>query len=792
MNVILRKCIVVVVILLVAFANVPSSVSAQPLAQEGRAYLDPTLAAISEEDVSVIVTGRGRDTAKQAVASAGGQVTSDLWLIDAVGATIPSNALRDLSANPGVMSIVKNSGISVNGKKPNWDAIVSDQAWPFSADVGADQLHTAGVTGQGIGVAVVDSGVFYDQDVRKAMDYLQSPSIFLGEADFVGAGLCNGAGEQLPDHCFYDETSSTDLYGHGSHVAGIINNPLHAYQSDITMGVAPAANILSVRILDENGVGTYEDAIEGIQYVVQHKDDYDIRVMNLSLSAEATVPYFVDPLDRAVEQAWASGIVVVAAAGNSGPNAESITVPGNDPYVITVGAVDSGRTAGDFSDDTLPGWTANGPTGDGFIKPDVLAPGKDAVSFMHNADFSYIKSSTSPSAKLTQLHPDYSTSSSFFRMSGTSMATAITSGVVALMLQVHPELTPDQVKFRLMQSTRVAVSSAGEPVYGPFQQGMGRVWAPDAVLASFPTDGVANVGMDIQSDLAHGFSSDADLAFHYQGPVRKALSDDGSAYLYYLVDSNGQTIGLGSTLASDGGWLDWTTLSNGIATWSGSQIDLNTINWAGGIATWSGGIGTWSGGIGTWSGGIATWSGGIATWSGGIATWSGGIATWSGSVDIATAGVGATTWVGDDWGVVLNSDSTSTTATVSTTDSTQLLATTSTSSTVAAPTNSLHLSALTGTGFKSGKKWQAQVTVGVADSGQSPVANATIVGSWTGKYSGSASCVTDSSGQCNISTSLLSGKIRQVTFAVDSVTHPDYVYQPEQDLVSAQVTVNKP
>ena len=124
------------------------------------------------------------------------------------------------------------------------------------------------------------------------------------------------------------------------------------------MGIAPAAQILSVRVLDENGIGTYEDVIEGIQSVVAQKSWFNIRVLNVSLCAEATTPYFMDPLNRAVEQAWANGIVVVTSAGNRGPGAETITVPGNDPYVITVGALNTRRTLFNWSDDTLTRWSS--------------------------------------------------------------------------------------------------------------------------------------------------------------------------------------------------------------------------------------------------------------------------------------------------------------------------------------------------------------------------------------------------------------------------------------------------
>ena len=124
-------------------------------------------------------------------------------------------------------------------------------------------------------------------------------------------------------------------------------------------------------------------------------------------------------------------------------------------------------------------------------------------------------------------HPEYAVGPRFFRMSGTSMATAVTSGVVALMLQAHPEWTPDQVKFRLMQSARPALTDDGDLVYNVFQQGMGRIWAPDAIFGDLP-DGQANLGMDIQADLAHGYSTPEDMAYHYQGPVHRALSDDGA------------------------------------------------------------------------------------------------------------------------------------------------------------------------------------------------------------------------------------------------------------------------
>ncbi len=547
---------------------------------------------------------------------------------------------------------------------------------PYGIDVGADELHDIKwqrgqrIRGDGVTIAVLDSGIFFDSVVKHELGQ-HVKKLYLGQADFIDRICEKGekkrkhpgpVGEQHDGYCFEGPENSKDGFGHGTHVAGIIWSNFIDYNTDTYMGIAPDAHLLSVRVLGNDGYGTYADAIAGIQYVIENKDKLNIRVLNISMSADATVPYFVNPLNRAVEKAWAAGIVVVAAAGNSGPYAETITVPGNDPYVITVGAVDSLRTPGYWPGDNLPRWSATGPTADGFIKPDVLAPGSQIVSFMHNDT-----TDQSETAKLAEEHSHHSEDISLFRMSGTSMATAVTSGVVALMLQVHPELTPDQVKFRLAYSARPAITGDDVPLYNMLQQGMGRIWAPAAVLGDFPADGRANQGMDIEADLAHGYANDADLAFHYQGPVHKLLSDDGQTYLFYTQDSSGATYGLGAMRAEDMSWIDWPTLSSGIATWSGAYLggDLTWVGglsapaglatwsggvatWSGGVATWSGGLATWSGGIGTWSGGLATWSGGLATWSGGIGTWSGGLATWSGSIDTRSATVGATRWVEDD------------------------------------------------------------------------------------------------------------------------------------------------
>lgn len=516
---------------------------------------------------------------------------------------------------------------------------VWDLANPFTIDIGADMLHEFELPdgnknrGRDVTIAVLDSGVYFTDQVKAEMGTAVQ-KLFLGQADFVdheceivGKGKkAYVIGAQFQSHCFTNAYASKDSYGHGTHVAGAIWNNMTDYSTGVYLGVAPEANILSVRVLDDRGNGTYADAIAGIQYIVQHKNYFGIRVLNMSISASPTTPYFVDPLNRAVMEAWAAGITVVAAAGNVGPLAESVTVPGNNPYVITVGAVDSRRTPGYWAGDMLPRWSAAGPTFDGFLKPDVLAPGSQIVSFMHNDH-----QDNSNSARLVQEHPDYSINTSLYRMNGTSMATAVTSGVVALMLQAHPQLTPDQVKYRLMGSALPAVTEEGAPLYNILQQGMGRIWAPAAVLAPFPAGAAANQGMDIYWDLSNGYGSPEELAGHYQGPARKMLSDDGATWLYYAQSEGGQLYGLGMVDASTGVWLDAESIGERIPTWSGGTITLNSgMNWAGGISL-SAGMPLWSGGMPLWSGGMALWSGGMALWSGGMALWSGGMPLWSGN-----------------------------------------------------------------------------------------------------------------------------------------------------------------
>ncbi len=237
-----------------------------------------------------------------------------------------------------------------------------------------------------------------------------------------------------------------DPYGHGTHVTSIAASGAQAL-SGAYQGIAPQANIVAVRAFDGMGAGRYVDVIAGLNWIVANKAKYNIRVLNLSFGASPQSFYWDDPLNQAVMAAWKAGIVVVVAAGNEGPDAMTVNVPGNVPYVITVGALTDNNTPYNYADDRLASFSSTGPTFEGFVKPELVSPGGHIAASMSSSSYlSYIDPGSVDA--LRQL----------FTMSGTSQAAAVTSGVVALMLQDDPSLTPDTVKCRLLDTARPAVN----------------------------------------------------------------------------------------------------------------------------------------------------------------------------------------------------------------------------------------------------------------------------------------------------------------------------------------------
>lgn len=368
----------------------------------------------------------------------GGVVNVVFTLINGVAGTVQAGDVVALSNQSNVAYISLDRPLKASLDYTG-DAVNAPYAW------------NSGLTGTGIGIAVIDSGIYPHPDLTSASG--QSRIVY--RQSFIGGGVQN------------------DDYGHGTHVAGIVagNGSSSSMPGTLHLlkGIAPNANLLDLRVLDLNGASTDSIVIAAIQKAVQLKNQYNVRVINLSVGRPIYEGCNRDPLCQAVEAAWKSGIVVVTAAGNLGRNGyATITSPGNSPHAITVGCMKTLETY-PRSDDQIASYSSKGPTYvDLTVKPDVVAPGNLVVSLLAPG------STLAVEYPANVVPPSYYTTSStgpaeYFRLSGTSMATPVVSGAVALMLQENPNLSPDTIKARLMKTATKsfpAYSVATDPATG--------------------------------------------------------------------------------------------------------------------------------------------------------------------------------------------------------------------------------------------------------------------------------------------------------------------------------------
>jgi serine protease AprX len=529
---------------------------------------------------SYIVLGKDLHTVQNFIEDVGGSVTHSFSAIQGVSAELSPGQVLRLLRMEGIKSVTPNTSVTLANNAGNKHIPATD----YPDVVGADLVWNQGVSGSGVTVAVVDTGIARHQGVMNAPT---SPSQkrLIGWVDFVD-------GSPVP----------VDPHGHGTHIAGIVANSQVGSDGEWN-GVAPAVDLVGVRVLNEQGFGTYEQVIQGIQWVIDNRDTYNIRVMNLSLVSPALSPYFADPINLAAMRAWAEGIIVIAAAGNGGPKPMTVGVPANNPYIVTVGAFTDNFTPLDWGDDYLTPFSAAGPTLDGFVKPDLVAPGARMVS------------SVLPSSWISKENPGNNPSAQYFSMSGTSQAAAVVSGVAALILAHNPDLSPDQVKYRLMYTAFPWIDlETTNALYSVWQQGAGRINAPDAVFASI--EGTANQGMDIFADLAG--------EVHYEG---FSYFDEESGEFRLRGDFSDWTGGYGNWAGGYGNWAGgYGNWAGGYGNWAGGYG-----NWAGGYGNWAGGYGNWTGGYGNWAGGYGNWAGGYGNWAGGYGNWAGGYGNWAGS-----------------------------------------------------------------------------------------------------------------------------------------------------------------
>ena len=406
----------------------PAPLSAPGHADVPRPLLEQAAEATPDATVTVIVQlnrGTGRAAGRKLVKQAGGRITGELPIINGFAASMRAGDAEALKRRSGVRGVSLNAHVKPKALV-NFDPNKMFTAYNQSAR--SSNLWSY-ATGKGVGVAVIDTGI-------------------AGQLPGFRTSQTNAASRVVASVVTnpYAKTAN-DTYGHGTHVAGILaGNDGYRPSKDPLFGkyagAAPNANLISIKASDDKGNATVLDVIYGLQFAVDFKSTYNIRVVNLSLQSTDPQSYRTDPLDAAVEAAWFSGIVVVAAAGNNGTDADAVSyAPGNDPYVITVGAVDDNATK-DTRDDRITAWSSRGVTQDGFAKPDLYAPGARIVSQL------------APNSAFASMCPACIVNGSYIRAGGTSMSTPIVSGIVAGILEKRPTWTPDQVKGALINTTR--------------------------------------------------------------------------------------------------------------------------------------------------------------------------------------------------------------------------------------------------------------------------------------------------------------------------------------------------
>jgi serine protease AprX len=348
----------------------------------------------------IIVEFECMDEESEAFILSCGKIKSYLPMINSYVVEISAAHIDMLKQHKGVIDISENTALSAqmnNGRRT----------------IGADAAHRQGLSGKGVTIAFLDTGI------AKTEDFILPKNRIIAFKDFL-----NKHEEAYDDN------------GHGTHVAGISSGNGYLSNGKYS-GIAYDANIAAVKVLDAKGNGDSVLTLKGIQWVIDMKERLGIRIMNLSLGS--AVNKMCDPLVKAVNAAWDNGIVVTAASGNNGPDTGTVTSPGISRKIITVGASDDNNQVQVWGD-TLVNFSGRGPTKECIVKPDVLAPGAKIISALSPG--SALSRDTS---KVVNAH--------YVKLSGTSMAAPMVTGAAALLLQRHPNLTPNQVKLALKLSS---------------------------------------------------------------------------------------------------------------------------------------------------------------------------------------------------------------------------------------------------------------------------------------------------------------------------------------------------
>ena len=431
-----------------------------------------------------------------------------------------------VTSTPGVDNSLNNLAPGGTLPKEAFDASKLTQAFPFAVRAPETWNKTpAYVQGQDMTVAIVDSGInmkVKDLDSRRT----RHVNFNKGYRD------------------------STDRYGHGTFVAVILAGDGKASNRQYT-GIAPKANLINVRVSNDQGMSTEGNVLQALQWVFDNAQNEKIRVINLSLNAAVAQSYHTSPLAAGVEMLWLKGIVVVVSAGNNG--SANLYPPANSPRVITVGATnDKGTPA--LADDVMAHFSAWGVDEAGQTKPDLVAPGTNIIAYLPG------------NGKLTigKQHVENAVNSDYFRMSGTSMSAPMVAAAVAMLLQDEPNLTPDQVKFRLMST-----ANKSWPGYDPAKAGAGYLDIYAAVHGS--TTNYANAGL-APSELLRPFIM--------QMVAAGLFSDTGFDWNSVNWNSvNWNSVNWNSVNWNSVNWnsVNWNSVNWNSVNWN--SVNWNSVNW---------------------------------------------------------------------------------------------------------------------------------------------------------------------------------------------------------------------
>jgi serine protease AprX len=518
--------------------TVPLGASAVPGgSKEAGAFLTPTLLASATarpaDTFAVIVQGKGGNQAAKAVADVLGLAkknVKDLRSVDGVAVELTGAQVLAVAADQHVTAVTPDARVRLSAAAP-----AANEKWPYVTGVTKYWSNGVSAAAPAATIAIVDSGIDSSR------------------ADFGGRVVANVNLTSLPGN------SAGDGRGHGTFVAGIAAGDYAGYT-----GVAPRAKIVSLDVMDDQGMARTSDVIAAADWILANKDKYGIRVANFSLHSSLANSFMYDPLNKAVERLWFHNVVVVAAAGNYGyPDRASGVpfAPGNDPFVITVGASDTGKSVS-TNDDVAAPWSAYGYTLDGFAKPDLAAPGR------------YMVGPVPTTSTLTTERPDHVVAPGYMELSGTSFSAPIVSGVAALILGRHPEYTADQVKGALMAGTKPM------PRASDLSEGVGEVNATRSVdSTSTPPNPNAALNGFLVTDPATG-----EPVFDAASWSDKAKADASWASASWS-DASWATASWSSASWAGIAWqsaswasASWASSSAAAASWA--DLSLASASWA--------------------------------------------------------------------------------------------------------------------------------------------------------------------------------------------------------------------